>query len=220
MRRYLLALVLILTAAPLLAIDVEHKFESVIYRGTVQRIVIDVPEGNFTLRTGEPDQLALSGIASRDYQGEREKQWATGVVNDITVEFYVKGSEAIVRRKFGSNAAGWRAKKFTAIDLRLDLPPGIDVKFLTGEGRVDLAGDFGDVDVDLNAGEVHASIPRATIRELKASCRVGEVHANLGTEEVTHEGLFPKKATFYNPGGTSHVNLHTTFGEVHVKLTQ
>jgi hypothetical protein len=200
--------------------DVEHSFQSSVPRGGVQRVVIDVPYGSFTVRNGSPAHIALSGIASRDYDGHRERQWAQKVVNDTSVEIYVNGAEAIVRRKFGSHAQSWRAKKFTGFDLRLDLPPGVDVKFETSAGEIEMAGTYGDIDIDLGAGEVDLRIPRSGVRELKASCRIGEVRTNLGTEIVTREGILPGRTVYYNASGKSHVHVHTTVGEVDVTLTQ
>jgi hypothetical protein len=199
--------------------DVEHKFQSVVPRGQVQRVLIDIPAGSFTIRNGPAGHIGVSGVSSRDYDGHHERIWAQKVVDDTSVEVYVNGTEAIVRRKFGRNADSWRAQKFTGIDLRLDLPPGIDIEFDTTAGEVDVAGDFGDVTVELRAGEVNVKVPRARVRELNASCRVGEVRANLGTEIVSKEGLFPGRTHYFNAKGRTHVNLHVTAGEVDVTLT-
>ncbi|HVG24394.1 MAG TPA: hypothetical protein VND45_09595 [Thermoanaerobaculia bacterium] len=216
---------LVLSAALLAALtaaagDVEHKFQSVVPRGQVQRVLIDIPAGSFTIRNGAAGHIGVAGVASRDYDGARERAWAQKVVNDTSVEVYISGNEAVVRRKFGRNADSWRAQKFTGIDLRLDLPPGVDVEFETTAGEVDLAGDFGDVTVDLRAGEVDVRLPRAKVRELNASCRVGEVRANLGTEIVSKEGLFPGRTHYFNAKGRTHVNVHVTAGEVDVTLVQ
>jgi hypothetical protein len=216
---------LVLSAALLAALtaaagDVEHKFQSVVPRGQVQRVLIDIPAGSFTIRNGAAGHIGVAGVASRDYDGAREGAWAQKVVNDTSVEVYISGNEAVVRRKFGRNADSWRAQKFTGIDLRLDLPPGVDVEFETTAGEVDLAGDFGDVTVDLRAGEVDVRLPRAKVRELNASCRVGEVRANLGTEIVSKEGLFPGRTHYFNAKGRTHVNVHVTAGEVDVTLVQ
>jgi len=73
---------------------------------------------------------------------------------------------------------------------------------------------------DMRAGEVNLRVPRAKVRELNASCRVGEVRTNLGTEVVTREGLFPGRTHFFNAAGKAHVNAHVTAGEVDVTLTQ
>jgi hypothetical protein len=208
-------------AADVFAADVEHAFQSVVPRGTVQRVVISIPTGSFTIRNGAATSLALSGISSRDYDTAREKVWAQKVVNDTSVEIYVNGDEAIVRRKFGKNAQSWRAQKFTGLDLKLNLPPGVDVEFDTTAGEVDMAGDFGDVNIDLRAGEIDVKVPKARVRELNASCRVGEVRADLGNNQVvTHEGVFPGKTHHFNANGTSHVNLHVTAGEIDVALTR
>jgi hypothetical protein len=212
----LLATLFLATAA--VAKDAEHAFQSVVPRGQVQRVVVDIPQGSFTVRNGTAHELALSGIASRDYDGGREREWAQHVVDDTSVEIYVNGAEAIVRRKFGKHAQSWRAQKFTGLDLRLDLPPGVDVKFETSAAEVDLAGDFGNVNIDLRAGEITVSMPRANVRELNASCRIGEVRANLGREIVTREGLFPGKTHYFNAAGHARVNAHVTVGEVNVTL--
>jgi hypothetical protein len=220
MHRAALLTATLLLATVAAAKDVTHNFQAAVPRGAVQRVVIDLPAGSFTVRNGASDQLALSGIASRDYDGQKEAAWAQKVVDDTSIEFVVSGAEAIVRRKFGKNAQSWRAKKFTGLDLRLDLPPGMDVDFNTSAAEIDMNGDFGDVDVALRAGEVKVSMPRKRVRELNASCRIGEVHTHLGNELVTREGVLPGKAHFFNAEGTAHVNVHVTAGEVDVTLTE
>jgi hypothetical protein len=219
MRRLALLATTLCLADTAAAKDVTHAFQAAVPRGAVQRVVIDLPAGSFTIRNGAADRLALSGVASRDYDGQKEKAWAQKVVDDTSIEFVVNGAEAIVRRKFGRNAQSWRAKKFTGLDLRLDLPAGTDVDFNTSAAEIDLAGDFGDVDVDLRAGEIAVSMPRKRVRELNASCRIGEVHTNLGNEIVTREGVLPGKTHFFNAEGSAHVNVHVTAGEVNVTLT-
>lgn len=209
-----------LLLAPLaFAADAEHPFQAAVARGAVQRIVIDIPTGSFTIRNGASDRLALSGIASRDYDGAKEREWAQKVVNDTSVEFSVNGAEAIVRRKFGRNAQSWRAQKFTGLDLRLELPAGVDVTFETTAGEVDMAGDFGDVDIEMTAGEIDLKLPRARVRDLSASCRVGEVRTNLGKEIVTREGVLPGRTKYFNAEGKTHVYVHVTAGEVDITLT-
>jgi hypothetical protein len=219
MRKLLLTLTL-LSAGVASAADVEHSFQRVVQRGAIKRVLIEIPAGSFTIRNGSASQLALAAIVSRDYDGAKEKAWAQKVVNDTTVEFYVNGADVVVRRKFGQNAQSWRAQKFSGLDVRLDLPPGVDVEFDTTAGEVDMAGTYGDVDIDFRAGEINLKLPRASVRELSASCRIGEVRTNLGTEVVTKEGLFPGKTKFQNAAGRSRVNVHVTTGEVDVELTQ
>jgi hypothetical protein len=220
MRKALVLAAALSAATSAVADDVEHKFQSVLPRGQVQRVLIDIPAGSFTIRNGSADRIALSGVASRDYDGHRERIWAQNVVNDTSVEVYINGADAIVRRKFGRNADSWRAQKFTGIDLRLELPPGVDVKFDTTAGEIDVNGDFGDVNVDLRAGEVDVRVPRAKVREMNASCRIGEVRANVGTEIITKEGLFPGRTHYFNAKGKTRVNVHVTTGEVDVTLVQ
>jgi hypothetical protein len=207
-------------AATAAARDVTHDFQAAVPRGSVQRVVIQIPAGSFTIRNSASDHIALSGIASRDFDGPKEKIWAQKVVDDTSVEIVVNGAEAVVRRKFGKNAQSWRAQKFTGLDLRVDVPPGTDIDFDTYAGEIDMNGDFGDVDVDLRAGEVNLRLPRKRVRELNASCRIGEVRAHLGNEIVSREGVLPGKTHYFNAEGSTHVNVHVTAGEVDVMLTQ
>jgi hypothetical protein len=218
--RHSLALAASLFAASgAFAADVEHAFQSAVARGKVTRVVVDIPFGSFTVRNGPAERIGVSGIVSRDYDGAKEKKWAQEVVNDTTVEIYVNGAEAVVRRKFGKKADSWRAKKFTGLDLRLELPPGVDLEFETSAGEVDLAGAYGDIDIDLRAGEVELKIPKAPIKDLSASCRVGEVRAHFGSEIVTREGILPGRTKYFNANGKTHVNVHVTAGEVDITLT-
>lgn len=219
MRHAFLAVALFAASAAS-AKDVTHVFQQGVPRGSVQRVIIAIPSGTFSIRNGAAHEIALSGVASRDFDTAKERAWAQKVVDDTSVEIVIQGAEAIVRRKFGPNAQSWRAKKFTGLDLRLNLPPGIDVDFDTTAGEIEMNGDFGDVDIDLRAGEVDVRMPRNRVRELNASCRVGEVRANLGHEIVTREGLFPDRTHFFNAEGTAHVNVHVTAGEVDVLLTR
>jgi hypothetical protein len=220
MNRFTILAAALLATATASAKDVTHAFQAAVPRGAVQRVVIAIPAGSFTIRNGAANQLALSGVASRDFDTAKERTWAQKVVNDTSVEFVVNGAEAIVRRKFGKNAQSWRAQKFTGLDLRIDLPPGTDVDFNTTAAEIEMNGDFGDVDIDLRAGEVDVRMPRSRVRELNASCRVGEVRTHLGNEIVTREGVMPGKTHFFNAQGTAHVNVHVTAGEVDVTLTQ
>lgn len=220
MRNQLVLAATLLVASTAFADDVEHKFQSAVPRGQVQRVLIDIPHGSFTIRNGAANRIGVSGVASRDFDGQRERIWAQKVVNDTSVEVYVSGAEAIVRRKFGKEADSWRSQKFTGIDLRLELPPGIDIEFDTSAGEVDIDGNFGDVSVDLRAGEIDVRVPHANVRELNASCRIGEVRTNLGSEIVTKEGILPGRTHFFNPKGKTHVNVHVTAGEVDVTLTK
>ena len=201
------------------AADVEHQFQAAVAAGNVRRVVVDIPFGSFTVRNGSTDRIALSGIASRDYDGQRERIWAQKVVDDTSVQIEIRGAEAVIRPMFGPEAKSWRARKFTGMDLRLELPAGMDLKFDTSAGEIDIEGLYGDIDVDLRAGEIRVKVPQSSVRELNASCRIGEVTTNLGKEIVTREGVLPGRTHFYNADGRSHVNVHTTVGEVDVILT-
>ena len=201
--------------------EVTHSFSSSVPRGHIRRIVVDIPAGEVKIRNGEGGVIALSGEIRRSYDGWRERAKEQRIADDVGAEIYVHGDEAVVRRHYGPNAHSWSARSFhSGFDVKLEVPPGVDVILETKYGEVDLDGTFGNVECDLRAGEIRVRTPRANVRDLSASVRIGEVHANLGDETVAKEGLFPGSMTWVNASGKSDLHVHTTFGEVHVTLTR
>ena len=201
--------------------EVTHSFSSSVPRGRIRRIVVDIPAGDVKIRNGGAGAIALSGEIRRSYDGWREHANEQRIADDVGAEIYVDGDEAVVRRHYGPNAHSWSARSFhSGFEVRLDVPPGLDIILETKYGDVDLDGTFGNVECDLRAGEIHVRTPRANVRDLSASVRVGEVHANLGDHSIEKEGLFPGSMTWVNAEGKADLHVHTTFGEVHVTLTR
>ena len=222
MRRisFLTAAVLLVAGAALANEEVTHSFAASAARGHVRRVVIDIPAGEFRIRNGAADRIAVSGTSTRHFEGYRRRAKEQQIADDISAEVVISGDEAIVRRHFGPNAQSWSAKSFhSAVDITVELPPGVDVDLSTRYGSVDIDGAFGNIDTDLRAGEVHVRTPRANVRDLIASVSIGEVHTYFGDHYIENEGVLPRSARFHNAGGRSDVSVHTTFGEVHVTLT-
>ena len=221
------ALGITLVAAGLLALpaiadeEVRHPFTASIPRSGVRRVVIDVPAGEVRLRNSDNGTISVNGEARREFDGYRRRSANQAMVDDIGAVIRIDGDQAIIERRYGPNAGSWTARSFhTNFKVRVDVPKGIDVEFATKYGEIDVDGDFGNLDIDLRAGEIHLAMPRASVRDLRASVRVGEVHADFGDSRVSNEGVFPHAADFYNGDGKSRVNVHTTAGEVHVTLTR
>ena len=213
------ALILFLTSAASFAEErVQNRFQSAVAIGSVRRVVVDIPSGDITVRNGQPGRLAVSGLVSREPDSPRSREKEQRIVDHTSVEIQIRGEEAVVRRRFGPQAQGWRAQSFSDYQVALEIPPGVGIDVKTRAGDVSIEGSFGDIDVDLRAGEVDVRLPRAEVRELRASCRIGEVRTNIGNEIVEREGLFPGRTRFLNPEGKYFVNVHTTVGEVRVEL--
>jgi hypothetical protein len=199
-----------------------HRFSTSVPLRNIRRVVVAIPAGEINLHNGTTNDIVASGSIRRKYDDdEDDDRGRQRGIDDVDVEIYTNGKEAIVRRHFGRTAHGWRFMKFTGVDLDLAVPPGVDVEFETKAGEIRMEGTFGNVDTDLRAGEIHVVTPRASVKELNASCRIGEVHTHIGDRTIEREGVFPGTTHFVNhEGGKSTMNLHTTFGEVHVTLTQ
>jgi len=219
--RSLLLASLVLAAAPAFSEPhVRHAFASSAARGAVQTALIDIPAGDITIRNGAPDRISVSGVALREPDGPRSREKQQRIVDDISAEVYVSSGEAVVRRRFGAEARGFSGETFTKFVLIIEVPEGMNVDLLTRFGDVKIDGRFGNIDIDLRAGAIAVRTPRADVRELHASCRLGNVVTNLGHEILERAGVFPRKINFKNPEGKSAVTVHTTAGDVNVTLTQ
>jgi hypothetical protein len=198
--------------------QVSHQFHSEGSSGNVKRVVIDIPTGSIRLRNGVADSIRVFGTARRGYDDWPELEQK--IVDDTSAEVYVSHDEAVVRRRFGANAQGWRAQRFTSFDLTIEVPRGTTLEFETSYGSVDINGSFGDIDVALRAGDVSVAIPRADVRNLSASCRLGELTTNLGEEIVQRQGVLPGTMNFYNADGRTKVHVQVTAGNANVTLTK
>lgn len=209
--------------APVLADEeVRKPFTASIPRGTLERVFIDVAAGEIEVRNGDVKTITISGELKREYSGrDRDREKQQQVLSDITPMITVSGDTAIIEGKFGSSARTWSARSFrTQWRLLVQVPRGMDVEIGTRYGELTIEGEFGDLQADLRAGEIDIRVPRSTVRELNASVRIGEVHADFGDERVSNEGILPGNTHFYNANGKSRMKVHTTVGEVHIRLTR
>ena len=222
MRPALSIFVLSLLASTTNAADLvgRHPFQSTVPRGAVRTVVVEIPAAAITIRNGAADLLSVSGLASREPDGPRSVKKQQRIVDDISVEMYTSNDEAIVRRRFGPNASNFTGETFTSMSLTLTLPPDVDIVLLTRAGEIDIDGTFGSIEANLRAGEVRLRTPHHRVKELNASCRVGEVRANVGDETLERSGLFPRGVRYRNASGNSVVDLHVTAGEIDVELTR
>src|SRR5207237_8813638 len=144
--------------------EVTHSFSTSVPRGHVRRVVVDIPAGEVKVRNGTAGTIALSGEIRRSYDGWRQRTKEQRIADDVDAEIYVNGDEAVVRRRFGSNAQSWSARSFhSGFEVKLDVPPGVDVILETKYGEVDLDGTFGNVECDPRPGELHVRRPRANV---------------------------------------------------------
>ncbi len=219
MRSLVTATVMLLVAATAFADrEVAHHFDSEAAAPLIKRVVIDIPSGSIRIRNGADGTIRVTGTARREY--DDSPRYDQQIVDDTSVEAYVNSDEAVVRRRFGPNAQGWRAQRFTSFDLTVEVPRGTAVEFDTSYGDVDIHGSFGNIDVSLRAGNVNITTPRADVRELSASCRVGSATTNFGGEIVQREGLLPGSTQFFNAEGRTKVHAHVTAGNLIVTLTR
>ena len=211
MRNALFGIALIAAAA---GADVTHPVAASVRRGNIRRVIVDIPAGEIMVRNGASDRINVAGEVRRTDDAAD----AARDIKSTNVEIFVDGDDAIIRKTGPASTWGWRVH--TSYHLDVDVPRGTGVNLETKYGEITLEGDFGNVDIDLRAGEIHLRTPRAAVKELNASVRIGEVHADFGDDREDHEGILPGTTHFINANGRSRINVHTTVGELHVTLTK
>ncbi len=211
-------LLLLMATTALANREVTHRFDSETPAPAVKRVVIDLPSGSIRLRNGADGVIRVTGSARREY--DDSPRYDQQIVDDSAVEAYVNRDDGVIRRRFGPNAQGWRAQRFTSFDVTIEVPPGTAVQFLTNYGNVDAHGSFGDLDVALRAGNVSVTTPRAEVRQVNAACRVGTATTNFGEEIVQREGVLPGSTQYFNQEGHTRIHAHVTAGNLIVTLTR
>jgi hypothetical protein len=218
MRALVLGTVTVLLATSVLAdTRVIHSFSAATERGNARRVIIDIPAGDVTVRNGAGDRIVVTGHAERRAEGGRSRDAQQRLVDEAEIALVRSADGITLQRHFGPHADNWR-KKFTTYSVTVEVPAALSVDVRTYAGDVRLDGDFGDVDVDLRAGDINVTMPRAAVRELNASCRIGDVVADFGDRTLRREGVFAGTAHFQNATGHSVVNVHATAGDVRVTL--
>lgn len=221
MRKAVLLLASLLLAAPAFAGDdaVRKPIAASIPKGALQKVYVDITAGEIEIRNGDAKTIATRGQLERECDSDRDCAKQQAILDDITPVITISGDEAVVEAKFGPNARGFSARAFrTEWRVIVEVPRGFDVEIGTRYGELTIDGEFGNLEADLRAGEIDVRTPRASMRELTASVRVGEVQADFGDERINNEGILPGSTHFFNRDGKSRMKLHTTFGEVRIRL--
>jgi hypothetical protein len=201
--------------------EVTHSFSSSIARTGIRRVIVEIPAGEVRLRNSTGDRIAISGLVHREYDGDRQREKQQRIVDDIGAEIFTNADDALIRRSYGPEAQGWSARSWHSnYRITVEVPRNMDVDIETRYGELSVEGEFGNLNADLRAGEIHVRVPRASVHELNASVRIGEVHTDFGVDREDHEGILPGSTHFINADGRSRINLHTTVGELHVTLTR
>src|SRR5437764_6484750 len=174
MRRAFFAGAILLASASAYADRVvTHHFEAATRAPAVRRVIVEIPAGEVRIVNSTANMIRVSGAAKRDYDRWDNRNEQQRIVDDVSAGVYVNGDEAVIRRNLDPNARGWRIEKFTAIEATIEVPRGVHVELEAELGEVHFDGSFGDLDVDLHAGEIHVNMPRADVRDLDASVVVG-----------------------------------------------
>lgn len=199
---------------------VSHAFDSSLAAANIRRIVVEIPVGEVTVKTGSSSEIRVEGMATREAdESERKTRAAQSLVDNSSVVIKSRGKIAYIEPLYRGDAGGWVKRKKTQFRVTVTVPAGLPVDIDQNVGEVAVAGATGDLNLRLGVGEVRVTMPKAAVRELSASASVGEVKTNFPDRTITKEGFFAGTTHYLNEGGRSNVNLRLRVGEMHIDLT-
>src|SRR5260370_15147927 len=167
----------------------ERTFQSSVPRANVERIVIAIRAGDVKVRNGAADRISIRGRVHPDHDDSM-------LLDRLIPAITVNGTTATVQP--ASSSKRWRQRWNTDYEVVLEVPQGTSLQFETSAGEINLEGSFGDVDVDIWAGDITMKSPRDAVKELSASVRVGEVHTSFPDRRVDREGVLPCTTCYSN----------------------
>ena len=186
----------------------DRAFQTSVARDGVKRVVIALRAGDVKVRNGAADRISIHGTVHRDRTDVNDLD---RLVAGITVSGNVATIQPLAPERI-------RHRWNTNYDIVVEVPEGTSLQFESAAGEFNLDGSFGDVDLDIWAGDITMRSPRAAVRELSASVRVGEVHTNFPERSVDREGVLPGTTWYANALGRGKVYLHAMAGDVKVDL--
>jgi hypothetical protein len=196
-----------------------HKFQSSVPLGTIDRVILEVSVAQVDLRNSTDGTIALSGEVRREYDDARALAAAQKIVDASDVVITMRGSAAVIERRFGKDASSRSARGHrTKFDIHLTVPSSVAVEVRQKVGDIDVSGEFGDLFIDVSVGDVRIALPKRSIKELIAKATIGEVSTNLGDRIVTREGIFAGRTHYLNEGGHATLNVTVGVGDVAIDL--
>ena len=221
MRRIARVAVVVLLVAPAAFADreVRHDFRVASAAAGIQKVIVEIPISEMKVTTSTAKEIVVSGYVTREYDRLSEMAGAERIAKNSGMEIDIRGSRAIIRRKFAADLPRRAKNSDTEFHLNVTLPDGVDLEIRQRIGELELEGAFGNIDIDMSIGEVTIHVPKKNIKELSARTTIGEVRTNVGDRIISREGIFAGRTHFYNDGGRSTLNVRLTIGEIDIALT-
>lgn len=186
--------------------------------GSVERVIVEIGVSELEIRNGQAGSIVAHGMVKREYESSEDIKKAQAILDQSDVEIEIDGSRAIIRRKLGRDADGWRVRNQTQFTVIVEIPVAVDVEVQQKVGEITVDGSFGNIDIDLGVGEVKIRTPKKNVREVSARVRIGENRTHTGDRIITREGVLSGRTEFFNDGGTSRLHVAVGVGEIDIEL--
>lgn len=212
------AVILLLAGSAMADPKVSREFRVEALAGSVDRVIVEAGVSELEIRNGQAGSIVAHGVVKREYESSEDIKEARAILDQSEIQIEIDGSRAIIRRKLGPDADGWRVRNQTQFTIIVEIPVAVDVEVRQRVGEITVDGSFGNIDVDLGVGEVKIRTPKKNVREVSARTRIGENRTHTGDRIITREGVLSGKTEFFNDGGTSRLHVAVGVGEIDIEL--
>jgi len=212
------AVLLLLAGSAMADPKISREFRVEAAAGSVQRVIVEIGVSELEIRNGPAGSIVAHGMVKREYESSEDIKKAQAILDQSDVEIEIDGSRAIIRRKLGRDADGWRVRNQTQFTVIVEIPVAVDVEVQQKVGEITVDGSFGNIDIDLGVGEVKIRTPKKNVREVSARARIGENRTHTGDRIITREGVLSGRTEFFNEGGTSRLHVAVGVGEIDIEL--
>lgn len=212
------AVLLLLAGRAIADPKVSRDFRVEAAAGSVERVIVEIGVSELEIRNGPAGSIVAHGMVKREYKSSEDIKEARAILDQSDVEIEIDGSRAIIRRKLGRDADGWRVRNQTQFTVIVEIPVAVDVEVQQKVGEITVDGSFGNIDIDLGVGEVRIRTPKNNVREVSARARIGENRTHTGDRIITREGVLAGRTEFFNDGGTSRLHVAVGVGEIDIEL--
>lgn len=129
-------------------------------------------------------------------------------------------------RRFGSELSldiegeDHHSSNGVSVDLRLSVPPGVEIEIQKGVGDTIVRNVSGDVDIEAGVGDVRVEMSERDVHSVHVESGVGSARLDVGEGRVRRDGfLFLGNEVDWRGGkGQANVEVKLGVGSVHVDL--
>jgi len=116
------AVILLLAGSAMADPKVSREFRVEALAGSVDRVIVEAGVSELEIRNGQAGSIVAHGVVKREYESSEDIKEARAILDQSEIQIEIDGSRAIIRRKLGPDADGWRVRNQTQFTIIVEIP--------------------------------------------------------------------------------------------------